>query len=148
MPAASGTPVAGTVTWAEAPGTAPTYIFPVVPGADLSVTTVNSFQFELWRPLYWYTNGTAPTETPSMSLASQPKYSNGNKTVTVTMKTNYKWSDGQPVTSKDALFFIDEVRAAVKESGSNWGQYNPGLGHSRPDRQRQPPRTPPRSCST
>ena len=44
------------------------------------------------------------------------------------MKTNYKWSDGQPVTSKDTLFFIDEVRAAVKESGSNWGQYNPGLG--------------------
>ena len=47
-----------------------------------------------------------------MSLASQPKYSNGNKTVTVRMKTNYKWSDGQPVTSKDALFFIDKVRAA------------------------------------
>jgi peptide/nickel transport system substrate-binding protein len=128
VPAASGTPVAGTVTWAEAPGTAPTYIFPVVPGADLSVTTVNSFQFELWRPLYWYTNGTAPTETPSMSLANQPTYTNGNKTVTVTMKKNYKWSDGQPVTSKDTLFFIDEVRAAVKESGSNWGQYNPGLG--------------------
>ena len=79
VPAASGTPAAGTVTWAEAPGTAPTYIFPVVPGADLTVTTVNSFQFELWRPLYWYTNGTAPTETPSMSLASQPKYSTGTR---------------------------------------------------------------------
>ena len=26
------------------------------------------------------------------------------------------------------LFFIDEVRAAVKESGSNWGQYTPGVG--------------------
>ncbi len=128
VPAASGTPHSGTITWAESPGTAPTYIFPVVPGADLTVTTVNSFQFELWRPLYWYTNGTAPTEAPSMSLANQPTYSNGDKTVTIKLKTNYKWSDGQPVTSRDALFFIDEVRAAVKESGSNWGQYNPGLG--------------------
>jgi peptide/nickel transport system substrate-binding protein len=128
VPAASGTPVAGTITWAEEPGTAPTYIFPVVPGADLTVSTVSDFIYESWRPLYWYSNGNAPTETPAMSLANAPKYSNGDKTVTIKMKTNYKWSDGQPVTSKDALFFIDEVRAAVKESGSNWGQYNPGLG--------------------
>jgi peptide/nickel transport system substrate-binding protein len=128
VPPASGTPQAGTITWAEAPGTAPTYIFPVVPGADLSTTTVNTFQWEMWRPLYWYTNGVAPTEVPSMSMADQPVYSNGDKTVTVQLKTNYKWSDGQPLTSKDALFFIDEVRAAVHESGANWGQYNPGLG--------------------
>ena len=78
-----------------------------------------------------------PTETPSMSLANQPTYSNGDKTVTVTMKTNYKWSDGQPVTSKDALFFLDEVRAAVKESGANWGQYTPARRDTRPGGQRQ-----------
>jgi peptide/nickel transport system substrate-binding protein len=128
VPPASGTPHAGTITWAESPGTAPTYIFPVVPGADLSTSTVNTFQWEMWRPLYWYTNGVAPTEVPSMSMADQPVYSNGDKTVTVRLKTNYKWSDGQPLTSNDALFFIDEVRAAVHESGANWGQYNPGLG--------------------
>jgi ABC-type transport system substrate-binding protein len=32
------------------------------------------------------------------------------------------------VTAQDALFFIDQVRAAVKESGANWGTYSPGLG--------------------
>ena len=32
------------------------------------------------------------------------------------------------MTSKDALFFLDEVRAAVKESGANWGQYTPQVG--------------------
>ena len=42
-----------------------------------------------------------------MSLADAPVYSNGDKTVTVRMKTNYRWSDGQPLTSKDALFYID-----------------------------------------
>lgn len=128
VPAASGTPHAGTITWAESPGSAPTWIFPVTPGANLSVTTTDSFQFELWRPLYWFPNGVSPTEVPAMSLADPPVYSNGDKTVTVRMKTSYRWSDGQPVTAQDALFFIDQVRAAVRESGANWGNYTPNLG--------------------
>jgi peptide/nickel transport system substrate-binding protein len=128
VPPASGTPHAGTITWAESPGTAPTWIFPVTPGADSSITTTSSFQFEMWRPLYWYGNGVRPVLVPSMSLADAPVYSNGDKTVTVHMKTNYRWSDGQPVTSKDALFFLDILRAAVKESGANWGPYSPHVG--------------------
>jgi peptide/nickel transport system substrate-binding protein len=128
VPAASGTPHAGTLTWAESPGSAPTWIFPVTPGANFTVTTVDSFQYEMWRPLYWYGNGVRPVLVPSMSLADAPVYSNGDKTVTVHMKTSYRWSDGQPVTSKDALFFLDILRAAVKESGANWGLYAPQLG--------------------
>ena len=128
VPAASGTPHAGTLTWAQSPGSAPTWIFPVTPGANFTVTTIDSFQFEMWRPLYWYGNGVRPVLVPSMSLADAPVYSNGDKTVTVHMKTNYRWSDGQPVTSKDTLFFLDVMRAAVKESGSNWGLYTPKLG--------------------
>jgi peptide/nickel transport system substrate-binding protein len=128
VPPPSGTPHAGTITWALSPGSAPTWIFPVTPGADFSVTTVDSFQYEMWRPLYWYGDGVRPVVVPSMSLADPPVYSNGDKTVTVHMKANYRWSDGQPVTSKDALFFLDMVRAAVKESGANWGLYTPHLG--------------------
>jgi peptide/nickel transport system substrate-binding protein len=127
-PPASGTPHAGTVTWAQAPGSTPTWIFPVTPGANFSTTTTSSFQYEMWRPLYWYGNGVRPVVVPSMSMADPPVYSNGDKTVTVHMKTNYRWSDGQPVTSKDALFFIDVLRAAVKESGANWGLYTPKIG--------------------
>ena len=63
-----------------------------------------------------------------MSLADAPKWSNGDKTVTVTLKSNYKWSDGQPVTSRDVLFFFDEIKAAIKENASNWGPYTPNLG--------------------
>jgi peptide/nickel transport system substrate-binding protein len=128
VPAASGTAHAGTITWAEAPGTAPTWIFPVVPSAAGTVSSTNQFEFEMWRPLYWFTNGVQPIETPSMSMADEPVYSNGDKTITIRLKTNYRWSDGQPVTSKDALFFLDEVRAAVKESGANWSQYTPHIG--------------------
>jgi peptide/nickel transport system substrate-binding protein len=128
VPAASGTPHAGTLTWAESPGTSPTWIFPVTPGANYSTGTINTFQYLMWRPLYWYSNGVSPVAVPSMSLADPPVYSNGDKTVTVHIKTNYRWSDGQPLTSKDALFFLDMARAAVKESGANWGNYTPHVG--------------------
>ena len=128
VPAASGTPTAGTITWAEPPGSAPTWIFPITPGADFTVYTTSSFSWESWRPLYWTQNGVTPTINPALSLADTPTYSNGDKTVTVKLKTNYKWPNGQPVTSSDALFYLDELRAAVKESGANWGPYSPGIG--------------------
>jgi peptide/nickel transport system substrate-binding protein len=128
VPTASGTPTAGTITWAEPPGSAPTWIFPITPGADFTVYSTDDFSYESWRPLYWTQSGTSPKIDQALSLAYLPTYSNGDKTVTVRMKTNYKWNDGQPVTATDSLFFLDELKAAVKESGSNWGQYSPGVG--------------------
>ena len=128
VPPPSGTPHVGTITVAEPPGATPTWIFPVTPSANNSVYTISSFQDEMWRPLYWDVNGVAPTETRAMSLANAPVYSNGDKTITITLKSNYTWSDGQPLTSKDVLFWIDEVRAAVKEDPANWAGYTPGVG--------------------
>ena len=128
VPPASGTPHAGTITWAESPGYGPTWIFPVTPGANLTTGTVGTFQWDMWRPLYWFGNGVSPVMVPSMSLAYPPVYSDGDKTVTVRLKTSYRWSDGQPLTAQDALFYLDEVRAAVKESGANWGYYSPHVG--------------------
>jgi peptide/nickel transport system substrate-binding protein len=128
VPPATGTAHAGTITWAESPGTAPTWILPIIPSANGTTGTINNFVWEMYRPLYWYTNGVNPTETPSMSLANQATYASGDKTVTVTLKPNYKWSDGQPLTSKDVLFSIDEIRAAVRESGANWNDYTPQVG--------------------
>jgi len=128
VPTASGTPTAGTITWAEPPGSAPTWIFPITPGADFTVYSTDDFSYESWRPLYWTQSGTSPKIDQALSLAYLPTYSNGDKTVTIRMKTNYKWNDGQPVTASDSLFFLDELKAAVKESGSNWGQYSPGVG--------------------
>jgi len=128
VPAASGTAKSGgTLTVAEGPGQAPTWILPMTPSANSSVYTAYSFQYEMFRPLFWFVNGVSPKEMPSMSLASDPTWSNGNKTVTVKMK-GWKWSDGQPITSKDAEFWIDEIAAAVKESPANWGNYSPKLG--------------------
>jgi peptide/nickel transport system substrate-binding protein len=126
--AATGPQHAGTVTWAEQPGTAPTWILPLVTSAADSVNDIDYFEYELWRPLYWFGNGVEPTQTPAMSLADPPVWSNGDQTVTITLKSNYKWSDGQPVTSADVLFFFDEVKAAINEDPANWGPYSPGQG--------------------
>jgi peptide/nickel transport system substrate-binding protein len=105
----------------------PTYIFPIIPAASASVYDSYDFVYQSYRPLYWLVNGTSPTETPSMSLAEDPVWSNNDQTVTITMK-NYKWSNGQPVTSQDVAFTLDLTKAAVKESPANWYAYSPDLG--------------------
>jgi peptide/nickel transport system substrate-binding protein len=127
VPAAGAFGSAGTVTVAQAPGTSPSWIFPVTPGANSSVYTAFQFQDEMWRTLSRFPNGSAQKEDPAMSLAGDPVWSNGDKTVSMTLK-NWKWSDGQPVTAKDAEFWIDMVQAAVKENPSNWGNYSAGTG--------------------
>jgi peptide/nickel transport system substrate-binding protein len=125
--AASGGKIkAGTITWALAPGTAPNWILPVIPSASNSVFNSFTFIFQMWRPLYWTVNGVTPEIVPNMSIANTATYSNGNKTVTISMKSNYKWSNGQPITANDVLFYIDLAKAAVKASPANWAVYVPG----------------------
>lgn len=119
---------AGVITVAEQSSYAPTWIFPVVPGSASTTYNDAMFNWEMYRPLYYINNGYSPTETPAMSLAKDPVYTDGDKTVTVTLKGTYKWSDGQPVTSRDILFWYDEMKAAVNESPADWTGYTPGLG--------------------
>jgi peptide/nickel transport system substrate-binding protein len=119
---------AGTVTWAEPPENAPTWILPIVAAEAASSSNITEFGNLMWRPLYWFGNGVEPTESAAMSLAKPPVWSNGDKTVAVTLKSSYKWSNGQPVTSRDVLFWFDEVKAAIKESPANWYGYTPDLG--------------------
>jgi peptide/nickel transport system substrate-binding protein len=116
---------AATITWAMAPGAVPNWILPIPTAAANSVYNVFTFEWEMWRPTYWTVNGTSAELNPSMSMANTPVYSNGNKTVKITLK-GWKWSDGQPVTANDLLFDIDLIKAGVKASPSNWASYLPG----------------------
>jgi peptide/nickel transport system substrate-binding protein len=127
LPAAASTQHSGMLKVGLLGGSPPTYIMPIIPGASGSIYDSYDFSYQSYRPLYWLVNGTSPVETPSMSLADDPVWSNGDKTVTITLK-NYKWSDGQPVTSQDVAFSIDEIKAAIKESPANWYAYSQGLG--------------------
>jgi len=123
---ATGTEKAGTITWAEQPGASPNWILPLVPSASNTVDNNFTFIWEMWRPLIWTVNGVAPVPVPSMSIANTPMYSNGDKTVTVSLKSSYKWSNGQPITANDLVFYIDLIKAAIKESPTNWEGYVPG----------------------
>lgn len=127
LPAKTGTPKeGGVVRVAQAPGTGPNYIFPITPAANGSVYNIYQLQNELFRPLYASPIGTQPKIDPKESLAAAPTFSDGNKTVTIKLKDSYTWSDGKKVTADDVVFFVDLLKAAVKESPANFGNYTPG----------------------
>ncbi|HEY2576024.1 MAG TPA: ABC transporter substrate-binding protein [Streptosporangiaceae bacterium] len=128
LPKAAGSALrGGTVSFGLLPGATPQYIFPITPAAESSSFTINDFQKLMWRPLYWPVTGVEPEINYQLSLASAPEFSNGNTTVTIHLAGNYRWSNGQPVEARDVIFSIDLVKAAVKESAANWGNYTPGF---------------------
>ena len=112
----------GNVTVAYLPGTQPVDIFPMFPPADDTTQEIFWFVEQMWRPLYWFGNTSGGmTFNESLSLAYPPVFSNGNKTVTIKMK-NWKWSDGQPITTRDVEFWINMLKA----NKSNYANYVPG----------------------
>ena len=123
----SGASEPTTATWAEAPQTPPNYIFPFMSLAFFSVSNINQFQYLMYRPLYWFGEGTTPNLNPSLSLADQPVYSNGDTTVNVTLK-HYKWSNGETVTAQDVMFWMNMLHSEK----ANWAAYAPG-GSNIPD---------------
>ena len=125
---APGTPThGGTITYGQLSGsTTPNYIFPVVPSGNAS-TTNYAWQQVMWLPLYNnFPYGGSPGVNYSLSVANKPVFSDGDKTVTITLKQNYKWNDGKPVDAQDLLFDVALIKAAVGESAANWGSFTPG----------------------
>jgi peptide/nickel transport system substrate-binding protein len=122
-----GTPKAGgTITQGQLTGQTPTYIFPIAPGAQTSTGTI-SLLTSLFMPLYAGPAGAEPKVNYALSAANPLKFSDGNKTVTIPIKPGLKWSDGTPIVANDVVFWFDLLKAAIKESPANWGQYTPGL---------------------
>jgi peptide/nickel transport system substrate-binding protein len=120
---ASGSSSNATVTFALPPGTTATYIFPFVSGPVSN--NVDLFQFTpfLWRPLYWFGNNGEPGINYKQSLAGAPAYSDGGRTVTITLNQKFKWSDGQPVTNQDVelwmnIFFAEKANYLAYSVGS------------------------------
>ena len=76
----------------------------------------------MWRPLYYAPQGSPQTVDATLSVANAPVWSNGDKTMSISLKP-WKWSNGETVSSKDLLFSLDEIKAAVKASPANWAAY-------------------------
>jgi len=118
---ATAASTSGDVTFALPPAVIPNYIFPVMSGTYYSNVNLYQFQALMFRPLYWFGNGNQPSFNESLSLAKTPVFTNGGKTVTVTMN-KYNWADGKPVTSEDVLFFMQILKAET----SIWPVFVPG----------------------
>ena len=114
----------GTATVALPPSTTYSWIFPFYSIANSSSYNSEQFQFLMFRPLYMFgdNNNTSVSINYPLSPAGAPVYSNGGKTVTVTMK-GWKWSDGETVDAKDVLFFLNMAKAEK----ANWYAYSSGL---------------------
>ncbi|HEX3616043.1 MAG TPA: ABC transporter substrate-binding protein [Solirubrobacteraceae bacterium] len=121
---ANGTPASGgTIVAGQLEGQTPTDISPIINDATCSTDT---FQFvaDMYIPLYYGPKGGTPALDNSLSAAEPAKYSNGDKTVTITVKPGLKWSDGKPVDGEDVAFDYYMLLAASKASPANWCQYS------------------------
>jgi peptide/nickel transport system substrate-binding protein len=111
----------GTVTVAYLPGTQPVYIFPLFPATDDTVQEFFWFVEQFWRPLYWFGTGASLSLNEKLSIAEPPVFSNGGRTVSITLK-DWKWSDGRTITTRDVEFWMNLLKA----NKSNYAQYVPG----------------------
>src|SRR6185437_2614939 len=113
----------GVVTFAEQPGSTPTYIFPLYNGANSGNDDITYLQPLMWLPLYWFghPDNEQATVNYKLSMANPPVFSVGGRTVTMTLK-NYKWSNGKPVTARDLEFWMNLLLAEKNNSAA----YVPG----------------------
>jgi peptide/nickel transport system substrate-binding protein len=120
--ATTGTPVqGGTAYWAQQPLSPPDYIFPLISGAYYSNENVYDFQTLMYRPLYWYGDRGRPGVDYALSLADAPRYSDHDRVVTITLK-HARWSDGEPVITRDVIFWLNLLKA----NKADWASYVPG----------------------
>jgi peptide/nickel transport system substrate-binding protein len=114
----------GTAKIALPAGITYNWIFPFYAITNASVYNDNQFQWLMYRPLYMFGANDTSTVTINYGLspAEQPVYSNGGKTVTITMK-GWKWSNGETVDANSVIFFLNMAKAEK----ATWYAYAAGL---------------------
>jgi len=118
---ASSNQSAKVVTFAEQPGAAPNYIFPLLSGAYFDSVNQEQFQYLMYLPLYWFGSNGKPTFNAALSPAEAPVYSDSGRVVTITMK-GWRWSNGDVVGARDVVFWMN----LIKQEKTNYGPYVPG----------------------
>ncbi len=109
---------AGTASFAvNAP---PNWIFPMWTPTTYGIQ-VTQFTQLIYRPIYWVGRNGTNSFNPALSMADLPRWSNGGRTATITLKP-WRWSDGRPITTRDIEFWFN-LEAANK---AKLGAYHPG----------------------
>jgi peptide/nickel transport system substrate-binding protein len=118
-PPSNGAPVTGgTAVMAEPPSTTPNYIWPFASSAYFTDINTDDLQYLMYRPLYWFGRGGQPVVDYALSLADPPLF-NGDK-VTITLQ-HHMWSDGEPVTAQDVMFWLNMELAEPANFGGYTG---------------------------
>jgi len=105
------------------PGVTLNWIWPFIPLTNANEYNTEQFEELLYRPLYEFgNNGPSVSVNYPLSLADAPVYTDGGKTVTMTMK-GWKWSDGESVNASDVVFWLNMMEAEK----ANYYGYVPGL---------------------
>lgn len=118
----------GTVTFAEAAATPPTYISPLMSAEHESNANLYQFSNFLYLPLYWFGSNGEPVFNKTLSVANPPVFSQNNTLATITLK-HWMWSNGQPITARDVIFWLNLLSAVTDPSAPTVGSSsNPGPG--------------------
>lgn len=123
------------VTFAEQPGQPPTYILPLESSAEESNANFAQFSNILYPSLYVFDATGKPAVDASLSVAKPPVFSDNNSVVTIQLK-HWLWSNGQPITSRDVIFWMNLLSAVTDPNaptvgsgtapGPGWGFLVPG----------------------
>jgi peptide/nickel transport system substrate-binding protein len=118
----------GVVTYAEGPGVAPNYILPLESDEFSTIADGGQFSQILYLPLYWFGQNGQPVINKSLSIAHPPVFSDANTVVTMTLK-HWKWSNGDPITARDVIFWMNLASAASDPNAPAIGSSSsPGPG--------------------
>jgi peptide/nickel transport system substrate-binding protein len=121
--APSGTKVSGgTIYFAEGSQAPPNYIFPMYSFAVCSTVNANQLMINMWRGLYFYGQNYSPSIYYPKSIGQKPAISTDGKTYTIKLNS-WKWSDGEQVTGRDMVFWMNIVKASP---ATEWCGYAPG----------------------
>ena len=117
------------VTFAEQPSAAPNYIMPLISAPYDNIANLLQFSNFLYTPIYWFGKGGAEAVNTSMSVAEQPVFSSNNTVVTITLK-HWRWSNGEPITARDVIFWLNLLSAVTDPNAPAIGTANePGPGY-------------------
>ncbi len=94
---------------------------PLVSGQYFTVENTADFQTLLYEPLYWFGDKASTSIDYPLSIGNPPVYSDGDRVVTITLK-HYVWSNGETVSARDVIFWINLLKANPDE----WASYVPG----------------------
>jgi peptide/nickel transport system substrate-binding protein len=118
----------GVVSFAELAGTPPTFILPLMSSENESNANLYQFSNFMYLPLFWFGGDGEPVFNKTLSVANMPGFSDNDTVATITLK-HWVWSNGQPITARDVIFWLNLLSAVTDPNAPVVGtSTNPGPG--------------------